>query len=147
MTTNVEQFPLVIESVTRDTPSAFVISYRDGHPATAGIDYIRDAVGGPFTAAFTVDNPRAPGLALTGYVHDEGLLLKLPLQLAVTYPNGYTNMLAGSMLLQGLDTDTGESVPLTHEDIQYLVGRRTVHPVFPAHGHLFTHVTHYDFRD
>lgn len=147
MSDTTAQFPLFLEHVTAEAPSSVVLTYKAGTPSTAGIGYIQDAVGGTFDVAFTVPSPRGGSYEITGYVNDEGLLIPLPVRIAIKYPNGYVNLMAGNMLIQGLDSDTGESIPLAEEDISYLMARRSFHEVLPAQGYLFHNITLYDFSN
>ena len=82
-------------------------------------------VDGTIAVAFTIPSP-VPGRELTGYVHDEGLLLRLPLRNVVVHPGGYATPLAGPMVLSAVDERDGETVSLLPEEIAYLKRFRTV---------------------
>lgn len=85
-------------------------------------------VGGCIEPAFTIPSPidsrRAEGIALTGYVNEEGLLERLPVTVAlrIAPDYGYTPM-AGNMIIVGLNQRDGETVGLSDEELDWLEKR------------------------
>lgn len=147
MTTATATRMVAIEAFDVTTNSATFTTKEIEESKAGGIAFIQEAVGGYFESGFTIPSPRGEPYALTGYVNDEGLLIRLPIHIAIRYPNGYVTLLAGSMMMQGLDTSTGESEWLTPEEVAYLQSRRLVVPVFPYQNYMFTDVAFYDFWD
>lgn len=103
---------------------------------------INEIVGGWFCIAFDVIGPQAR--MLTGYVHDEGLLLQLPFNVAITYPNGYANTaLVGPMVIMATDA-AGESQPLSDVEIAWLHARQSPAVVRGWKGEP-VQILHFDF--
>lgn len=100
------------------TPNALLITTDGAVPIyhALTLEAIQETVGGYIDVGFTVDGP--DGHALTSYVHDEGLLIGLPLT-TVTDTGAY---LVGPCLIVGLDGG-GETVPLTSADLDWLEER------------------------
>lgn len=108
-------------------PNAFLITATGAdpvaHPLTLGA--MQSTVGGYIEPAFTVASPTRKGYAVTGYVNDSGLIDGLPITALIAYEdsNG-AHPLSGPLLVCGLDTTNGETVPLTLDEIEW-VQRRT----------------------
>lgn len=98
-----------------DTTSAAPVS----HPLTLAA--LQETVGGYIEAAFTIPSPtrQAEGIAVTGYVNDEGLIIGLPVSVLL---GNATHMqpMAGPLLVCGLDTRSGETVPLDAEELDWI---------------------------
>jgi hypothetical protein len=86
------------------------------HPLT--LDGLQQSVGGYIAVAFTIPGPTR-GRSITGYVHDEGLLIGLPPTL---YYRG--QWLVGPCIIVGLDR-AGETVGLTADDIAFMRDKLT----------------------
>lgn len=105
------------------TATAFLIDSTSAAPAAHSLTLaaMQETVGGYIEPAFTLPSPtRADaGIAVTGYVNEEGLLLSLPIA-SVIWDGATTQPLAGPMLVCGLDQNTGETVPLDAAEIAWL---------------------------
>ena len=139
-------FQIAVEHVTRDGPPTLTTHTVDGDPRDSRIDYIHQHVGGYITTAFTVPSPLGGSTAIVGYVHDEGLVIGLPIKIAVRYPNGSVTLLAGSMLMQGVCLTTGESLGLDDAERLYLTSLRQHIPWLRYGDRLFPNVAFYDFQ-
>jgi len=102
-------------------PNAFLFSLDNAEPVTHALtlEAMQATVGGYIEPAFTIDSPARPGYALTGYVNEEGLLEQLPVAV-LTSING---PLAGPMLVCGLEYASGDTAPLTPEELDWLASR------------------------
>jgi hypothetical protein len=86
------------------------------------LDALQESVGGWICPAFTVPSCHKGSRRITGYVDDEGLLKELPLTAVRIHPMGI-DPLVGPMLVTGLDANTGDTVPLDAEEIQWFLNR------------------------
>lgn len=107
------------------THNALLIQPTHVEPVTHGLTLhdLQHTVGGYIDAAFTVPSPLGNGRAITGYVHDEGLLMSLPVSALVAYPMGERAPLVGPLLVTGLDQTSGKTVPLTPDEIAWFYDR------------------------
>lgn len=113
-----------------ETTNAILI-HQNGYDFVAhdlSLSALQASVGGYIEPAFTIPSPidtrRAEGIALTGYVNEEGLLERLPVAVAVRIaPDyGYAPM-AGNMVIVGLDQRDGETIGLTGEELDWIEQR------------------------
>ena len=111
--------------------NAFLFS-PDGAGAVAHALTLRElqsTVGGYVDVAFTVESPDGDHF-ITGYVHDEGLLIGLPPVLFYG-----SSFLAGPCIVVGLSRD-GETIPLTQSDIEHIVERTEVGTAISRDGEI-----------
>lgn len=88
------------------------INIYDGVPS---LEAMQKAVGGYICTALRVPSPTRADIAVDVFCNDEGLILGLPINHV-----RLTDMspLAGDLIIVGADENTGESVPLTRDEIQ-----------------------------
>jgi hypothetical protein len=120
--------PLTINAIKLTVLNALIKPTLARVIVDEGIAPINEAVGGYICAAFTVRSPdvgKNPSEKryITAYVHDEGLLLGLPISTAVVDERGQASLLAGNMLIMGVDMHTGETVSLSEEEMAYVEAR------------------------
>lgn len=139
-------FALSFCSTTTNTPpamnsqtNAFLITPDRAEPVAhqLTLESMQDTAGGYIEAAFTVPSPHRNGFAVTGYVNDEGMINGLPVSVALRYGNSReVHPLAGPLLICGLDTRTGETEPLTSQELAWLLQRVTLLKAVGTNGEI-----------
>jgi len=96
------------------------------HKGTPSVDQISEAVEGRgvFTTGFRIQSATRPNVMIDFYVNDEGLLMSEIPVVMYRLGNGDVYELAGSGVFVGGDDDTGESIPLTMDEIKQLADVR-----------------------
>jgi hypothetical protein len=104
--------------------NAFLITYDRAERITADLtlDAMQQAVDGYIEAVFTVPSPAGGSRYVTGYCNEEGKLRELQ-PTTVLEHDGWTDMIAGPLFITGLDDSTGETVPLTNEELDWVERR------------------------
>lgn len=86
------------------------------------LEALQKVVDGYIEPVFTIPSQtRGPRINLTGYANEEGWIHQLPPNVHLAFPDGRTLLIAGALAIIGLDTDDGESVGLTAEEVATLV--------------------------
>ena len=99
-------------------PNAFRITSTSAEPVEIPLSLasFQHEVGGYIEAAFTVPSPDGGNRYVTGYVNEEGLLMGL--DICMMLKSGQP--LAGPCIITGLDYSTGETVPLSENEIRWV---------------------------
>lgn len=123
-------------------PNAFMIESDHAAPVAhaLSLDALQSSVGGYIEPAFTVASPTRSGVAVTGYVNEEGILLGLPVTVLLSrrpFARGqqaHGTPLCGPMLICGLDERTGETVGLDASELEWIADRLTLLVAYGADG-------------
>ena len=87
------------------------VEILDGIP---NLSEMQKAVGGLIETALRIPSPDRRNVSVEVYCNEEGLLLGLPIQFTRATDGAY---LAGDFVVVGYDTDSGNMVGLTTEEI------------------------------
>ena len=98
-------------------PNSFKITKDSAEPVDIPmtLEAMQEIVGGYIEAAFTIPSPFGKGRAVTGYVNEEGMLLGLD-----TFMTFNGRPFCGPCIVIGLDYNSGESIPLSVQEIEWI---------------------------
>ena len=85
------------------------------------LEMMQSAVGGSIETMTRIPSPTRENVEIDAYVNEEGLLIELPVVMAV-YDEYGVRPFAGSIVFVGAN-DEGESVSLTEEEIDFIRAR------------------------